>query len=204
MVFQHSPVKAWRFDRGQEQRRGRGKGELTIHYDCVKGLAKIIFNDKLSKRNMWNSNGDTRLLQYINGASHCDTNMEQFPKQRDHYNHYDDTKRVTWYGTDYSLKGTDMTDGMSDQWILSFYDDLEARDKFIKIFNFYIDTPNKTFTLKDIKKISQSVKDIVNGYIKRIDHALFEQEKKSYNIPILLNYLCLMYYHDPWLNPDQQ
>ena len=29
-----------------------------------------------------------------------------------------------------------------------------------------------------------------------------ETENKPYNVPMVVNYLCLMYYYDLWLNPD--
>lgn len=183
IVFEHSPVRVWRYCRDEEKFRGRGKGKLTIYYNLVKGLAKIIFYDIYNEK--------TRLLQYIEGDTHC---------QLDNTKLYHGSPKLTvsWIGTDYTTGNA-----WENQWNILFVDDSKTRDKFMRIYNFYIDTPNKRFTLRDINKLNQNVKDIVNGYMREIEQSL-QIENKWYNVPLLLNYLTLIYYHDPWLNPDLQ
>ena len=187
ITFQDSYVKIWRYDKISEKYRERGRGELTIYYDIVRGLAKIVFINKLNLSNKPNENAKTRLLQYIIGKSNCYLERGAFTA-------------VTWIGTDYAWAKKPIR----AKWRLLFMKDgayFETTNKFMRIFNFYIDTPNKRLTLKDIKKVDQNVKDIISGYIREIETD-FEEESKFYNIPILLNYLCLMYYHDPLLYPD--
>eukprot|EP01084_Bolivina_argentea_P186853 321974_1 len=119
--FEHKSVRAWRYDNNQSKWRGRGKGQLTIYRNSKNNVAKILFEDDKHEK--------IRLLQYINGKTYA--------KRAD----LDDIKDecVEWYGQDYTI---DCNKPMSGNWKIHFINNTSAAQKFLKIFNSFIDSMN--------------------------------------------------------------
>ena len=53
---------------------------------------------------------------------------------------------------------------------------------------------NSMATLKDYKLVRQKYKDLINGYILRIQRLLSFEENSYFNIPVSINHLCAVYY----------
>eukprot|EP01083_Nonionella_stella_P235743 828643_1 len=109
-IFQHRPVKAWRWDVEQKKWRGRGKGQLTVYKHRMNHRAKIVFADEKHHK--------TRLLQWIDGDTPC----EFSPQKQD---------EIEWYGADYTM---DLQDPLVGTWKLSFMHDAKAQ-QFMNVFN---------------------------------------------------------------------
>merc|ERR1712154_24102 len=123
LIFQHRPVRAWRWDAEQSKWRGRGKGQFTIYKNKETKQERIIFVDEKHKK--------TRLLQYIDGDTKC--------KYSDNAN----KEEVEWFGADYTM---DPRQPMSGQWKLAFTDHQDVAQQFVTIFNECISAKTKLFT----------------------------------------------------------
>eukprot|EP01083_Nonionella_stella_P015073 42191_1 len=124
-IFQHRPVKAWRWDVEQNKWRGRGKGQLTLYLNQMNQRVKIVFRDEKHNK--------TRLLQWIDGDAPC----EFSPKESD------DAKQdeVEWNGADYTM---DLKDPMVGKWKLCFMEDESMAQEFLNVFNQLIAASNAT------------------------------------------------------------
>eukprot|EP01083_Nonionella_stella_P110404 322990_1 len=124
-IFQHRPVKAWRWDVEQNKWRGRGKGQLTLYLNQMNQRVKIVFRDEKHNK--------TRLLQWIDGDAPC----EFSPKESD------DAKQdeVEWNGADYTMS---LEDPMVGKWKLCFMEDESMAQEFLNVFNQLIAASNAT------------------------------------------------------------
>ena len=128
IVFQHRPVMAWKWDDVQKRYRGRGSGKITIYYNKQHKMTRVIFYDE--------TNGKTRLLQYINGI---DMTRSQLNKLKGKVSISSPTKidEVVWCATDYALHHDDANVPIVALWKIRFADDHYAADEFIKTFNLF-------------------------------------------------------------------
>eukprot|EP01084_Bolivina_argentea_P000222 424_1 len=119
LIFQHRPVRAYRWDSEQTKWRGRGKGQLRIYYISQSGVAKIVFIDEKHEK--------PRLLQYINGKTKAEV------IQNDDVDYC-----VQWNGADYTMSDSDP---MVSNWKLHFHDEYMMKC-FAQTFNYHIDAYN--------------------------------------------------------------
>ena len=132
-----------------------------------------------------------RLLQYINGKSYAYSVMDG------------NKQEVSWYAKDYAIKGL----MKQAQWKLDFMNNLALQQKFINIFNSYINQSRfKSVSLRDVNDIDQKTKKKVNKYITTIKSSFPNHDASNnsdsyqfdtfYRIPRLVVHLCILYYHD--------
>eukprot|EP00484_Ammonia_sp_Unknown_P020006 CAMPEP_0197030504 /NCGR_PEP_ID=MMETSP1384-20130603/9727_1 /TAXON_ID=29189 /ORGANISM="Ammonia sp." /LENGTH=1108 /DNA_ID=CAMNT_0042459875 /DNA_START=32 /DNA_END=3358 /DNA_ORIENTATION=- len=125
LEYQYRTVQAYRWDEAQSKWRSRGTGKLSIYFDKMKGLDKLIFLDEHHDK--------TRLLQYIDGSKYA----SEIPADSEHEQD-SDLSAVQFYGHDYSMDAQNPLDG---KWKFVFSDDAEktAASEFLKVFNKCID-----------------------------------------------------------------
>eukprot|EP01083_Nonionella_stella_P110405 322993_1 len=123
-IFQHRPVKAWRWDVEQKKWRGRGKGQLTVYKHQMNHRAKIVFTDEKYHK--------TRLLQWIDGDTPCEFSSQEGENVKQ--------DAVEWNGADYTMS---LEDPFVSKWKLSFMDDEAKAEEFRNVFNGLIDTDSK-------------------------------------------------------------
>ena len=127
-VFEHHPVRAWRYDTEQNKWRGRGKGRVQIYWNKQAQLGLLRFTDKRHNK--------IRLLQWINGDGPCeycadvtafDDNDEETELNKE---------ELEWFGADYTM---DQQNPMIGKWKMHFIENEDAASHFIAVFNKHLD-----------------------------------------------------------------
>eukprot|EP01083_Nonionella_stella_P112228 329911_1 len=117
-IFRHHPVKVWEECYNGEVKE-RGEGTIVMYADRKKGLGEIMFTDEKH---------ETRLLQYINGITHCEYNTATFDEVAD--------EKVQWVGSDYAINPHNP---VAAKWNIHFMHDAATAKEFRRKFNDLID-----------------------------------------------------------------